>query len=321
MQAFRSLLPNFKYLLQRFFLKGPQPLLCRTRGPWPTSVNETLFSGNAEVAYAPATHVWFSTKVFRWPTGQDDRTSRRVASVMSERTRKLFLQLSLPVQAKRLQQVLLRCFRDAIRVPRVENQVPWIREIGSLESEKSGPYRVPNIFLKNRLQYQFTKCCWDPAKSRTPDREGRTTTTPQADKKVTWSMLIQKRHITVVRLCRGIRRKTTLNIFIVSGFFHARPMFVIRCESFLTLFEQNVVCKLWNHHVIHSPFSSATQPSNSTPPAKYCRPRNCMWPAKFYELYRVHARGNLRQVHGSLCTRQFTPIKSYLIGSVNLQPL
>jgi len=45
----------------------------------------------------------------------------------------------------------LRCFKDPIRVPRIENLVPRIREnyyrvprirkIGSLESEKSGPYR------------------------------------------------------------------------------------------------------------------------------------------------------------------------------------
>jgi len=43
------------------------------------------------------------------------------------------------------------CFRDAIRVPKIENRVPRIKEnyhrvsrikeIGSLESEKSGPYK------------------------------------------------------------------------------------------------------------------------------------------------------------------------------------
>jgi len=41
------------------------------------------------------------------------------------------------------------------RVPKIrENRVPKIREIGSLKSEKSGPYRskrVPNIFLKKNL--------------------------------------------------------------------------------------------------------------------------------------------------------------------------
>jgi len=46
----------------------------------------------------------------------------------------------------------LRCFRDLIRVPRISNRVPIIREnyiigslksekIGSIESEKSAPYR------------------------------------------------------------------------------------------------------------------------------------------------------------------------------------
>jgi len=48
-------------------------------------------------------------------------------------------------------QFLLRRFRDPIRVPRIENRVPRIKEnyyrslksekIGFLESEKSGPYR------------------------------------------------------------------------------------------------------------------------------------------------------------------------------------
>jgi len=51
----------------------------------------------------------------------------------------------------KLKQVFLRCFRDPIRVPRIENRVPRISEkylqsvesekMGSLESEKSGPYR------------------------------------------------------------------------------------------------------------------------------------------------------------------------------------
>jgi len=35
-----------------------------------------------------------------------------------------------------LKPVFLRCFRDPIWVPRIENRVP------------AGPYRVPNIFLK-----------------------------------------------------------------------------------------------------------------------------------------------------------------------------
>jgi len=37
----------------------------------------------------------------------------------------------------------LRCFRDPIQVPSIKNRVPRIRDniIGSLESEKSGPYR------------------------------------------------------------------------------------------------------------------------------------------------------------------------------------
>ena len=57
-----------------------------------------------------------------------------------------------------INRVFLRCFRDPIRVPRISNRVPRIREnyhralesekIGSLESEKSGPYRVPNLFFK-----------------------------------------------------------------------------------------------------------------------------------------------------------------------------
>jgi len=53
----------------------------------------------------------------------------------------------------------LRCFRDPNlvhkikekhhRLPRIrQNRVPRIREIGPLESEKSGPYQVPSIFLK-----------------------------------------------------------------------------------------------------------------------------------------------------------------------------
>ena len=61
---------------------------------------------------------------------------------------------------------LFRRFRDPIRVPRIENRVPRIREnyhrvpiystqnIGSLESEQSGPYRstpVPNIFFEKKV--------------------------------------------------------------------------------------------------------------------------------------------------------------------------
>jgi len=48
----------------------------------------------------------------------------------------------------------LRCFRDPIRVPTIENRVPRIREnyhrIPTVESEKSGPYRVFNIFFKKK---------------------------------------------------------------------------------------------------------------------------------------------------------------------------
>jgi len=57
--------------------------------------------------------------------------------------------------------IFVKCFRDPIRVPRIENRVLRIRKniigslqsekIGSLESAKSGPYRsIPgtNIFLK-----------------------------------------------------------------------------------------------------------------------------------------------------------------------------
>ena len=46
----------------------------------------------------------------------------------------------------------LRRFRDPSRVPRIENRVPRIRENGVSTSQTNrvptGPYRVPNIFLK-----------------------------------------------------------------------------------------------------------------------------------------------------------------------------
>jgi len=51
-------------------------------------------------------------------------------------------------------QVFLRRFRYPIRVPRIENRVPRIREsyhrIPRIKENRvpTGPYRVPNVFLK-----------------------------------------------------------------------------------------------------------------------------------------------------------------------------
>jgi len=48
-------------------------------------------------------------------------------------------------------QFFLRCFRDPIWIPRIRenyHRVPEWEKIRFLESEKSGPYQVPNIFLK-----------------------------------------------------------------------------------------------------------------------------------------------------------------------------
>ena len=65
--------------------------------------------------------------------------------------------------------VFLRCFRDPIRVLRIEK---WSLEsekiiIVSLESEKPGTYRVPNIFLKKNaitVKYFYERCsqCKNP---------------------------------------------------------------------------------------------------------------------------------------------------------------
>jgi len=51
----------------------------------------------------------------------------------------------------------VRCFRDPNRVPRIENQVPKIREnyhrVPKIRENRvpRGPYRVSNIFLKKTL--------------------------------------------------------------------------------------------------------------------------------------------------------------------------
>ena len=51
----------------------------------------------------------------------------------------------------------LRCFRDPIRVPRIENWVPRIREnyhrVSRIRENRvpTGPHRIPNIFLKKNL--------------------------------------------------------------------------------------------------------------------------------------------------------------------------
>jgi len=42
----------------------------------------------------------------------------------------------------------LRCVRDPIWVSRIENRVPRIRE--NYHRVPTGPYRVPNIFLKKK---------------------------------------------------------------------------------------------------------------------------------------------------------------------------
>jgi len=47
----------------------------------------------------------------------------------------------------------LRCFRDPIRVPRIENRVPRIREIGSLQFHTG--YFI--IFLKKNLVKVITE--------------------------------------------------------------------------------------------------------------------------------------------------------------------
>jgi len=53
----------------------------------------------------------------------------------------------------------LRCFRDPIRVPRIENRVPRIREnyqgkylngYCNQVQVPTGPYRPPNIFLEKK---------------------------------------------------------------------------------------------------------------------------------------------------------------------------
>jgi len=51
----------------------------------------------------------------------------------------------------------LRRFRDPSRVPKIENRVPRIREnrVSTSQTNRvpTGPYRVPNIFLKKNLAY------------------------------------------------------------------------------------------------------------------------------------------------------------------------
>ena len=51
----------------------------------------------------------------------------------------------------------LRRFRDPSRVPKIENRVPRIREnrVSTSQTNRvpTGPYRVPNIFLKKNLGY------------------------------------------------------------------------------------------------------------------------------------------------------------------------
>ena len=48
------------------------------------------------------------------------------------------------------------CFRDPIRVPKIENRVPRISEnyhrVPKIRENRvpAGPYRVPNIFLKKK---------------------------------------------------------------------------------------------------------------------------------------------------------------------------
>jgi len=53
----------------------------------------------------------------------------------------------------------LKCFRDRIQVPRIENRVPRIREnyhpIPRISENlvPTSPYRVPNIFLNKNMTY------------------------------------------------------------------------------------------------------------------------------------------------------------------------
>jgi len=67
--------------------------------------------------------------------------------------------------------VFLRCFRDPIPVPRIENQVPTISEnyhrVPRITENRvprfrsrvpTGPYRVPNIFLKKKPGHLFIFC-------------------------------------------------------------------------------------------------------------------------------------------------------------------
>jgi len=51
----------------------------------------------------------------------------------------------------------LRRFSDSMRVRRLENRVPKIREIVSLPA---GPYWVPNIFLTKKLETVKSSCPW-----------------------------------------------------------------------------------------------------------------------------------------------------------------
>jgi len=56
-----------------------------------------------------------------------------------------------------IQVVFLRCFRDPIQFPRIEDRVPRISEnyhwVPRIKENRvpTGPYEVPNIFLKKMI--------------------------------------------------------------------------------------------------------------------------------------------------------------------------
>jgi len=63
--------------------------------------------------------------------------------------------------SKAYSQTFSWCFRDPIRVHRIGNRVPKIREnyhrVPKIRNRvPTGPHRVPNIFLKNTLISHFT---------------------------------------------------------------------------------------------------------------------------------------------------------------------
>jgi len=57
----------------------------------------------------------------------------------------------------------LRCFRDPNRVPRIENWIPRIKEnyqrVSKIRENRvpTGPYRVPNIFLKKKMSINLAQ--------------------------------------------------------------------------------------------------------------------------------------------------------------------